>query len=151
MAESTNTLESCGFMVHDVARLMRRNFNRRVQDLQMTQAQWRTIAILSRKPGISQKALADILEIQPISAARLLDRLQAAEWIERRPDPDDRRAVQLHLTDKADPITKKIRAKAAETYKQAMTGISEEDQQKFFDVLTRMRANVIDCDETKGK
>lgn len=151
MADSNNSLEGCGFLLSDVSRLLRRNFNRRVQELELTQAQWRTLAILSRKPGISQKHLADILEMQPISVGRLLDRLQAADWIERRPDPDDRRAVCLHLTPKADPILKKIKAHGAETIKQATQGISKDDLEKLFDLLGRMRANVIDCEDVKGK
>ncbi len=134
--------ESCGFLLNDVARLLRRNFNRRVQGLGLTQTQWRTLAILSRKGGISQKQLADILEMQPISVGRLLDRMQAAGWIERQPDPQDRRAVRLHLAVKADPILREMKGHSIEVLKQVNQGISAQDQQRFFDILTRMRANV---------
>lgn len=141
-ASRAQPLDHCGFMLSDVARLVRRNFNRRVTELKMTQEQWRTIAILSRNPGISQKSLADILEMQPISVGRLIDRLQAAGFIERRPDPADRRAFCLHLTPQADPILKKIKVHANETIRHAMQGISEADQQALFDILARMRTNL---------
>ncbi len=142
MADIATPQEGCGFLLNDVARLMRRNFNRRVQALGLTQTQWRTLAILSRKPGISQKQLADILEMQPISVGRLLDRMQAAGWIERRPDPADRRAVCLHLAVKADPILKEMKGHSVEVLRDANQGISPQEQQMFFDILTRMRANV---------
>ena len=131
-----------GFLIQDVARLMRREFNRRVTELELTQAQWRALSIMWRKPGMRQIELADILEMQPISVGRLLDRLQAAGWVDRKADPSDRRATQLYLTDRAEPILSKLRMHGAETRAFALTGISEKDRQQFFDILTRMRANL---------
>src|SRR3546814_9002902 len=75
---------SLGFLLNDVSRLMRRNLNRRVQALGLTQSQWRALAYLSRQEGINQATLADTLEVQPITLARLIDRLEAAGWVERR-------------------------------------------------------------------
>ena len=131
-----------GFLLQDVARLMRRDFNRRVQELELTQAQWRALSLMGRKPGMRQRELADILEMQPISVARLLDRLQAAGWVDRKADPGDRRATQLYLTERAEPILTKLRKHGAETRAAALTGISEAERQQFFDILTRMRANM---------
>lgn len=142
MPDKNTPQEGCGFLLNDVARLLRRNFNRRVQALGLTQTQWRTLGILSRRPGISQRQLADILEMQPISVGRLLDRMQATGWIERRPDPQDRRALCLYLAVKADPILKEMKGHSAEVLKEANQGISDQEQKIFFDILTRMRANV---------
>lgn len=86
-----------GFLLHYVARLLRGNFNRRVQALGLTQAQCRVLLHLSRNEGIQQVALAEILEVQPVTLARLLDKLQAAGLIERRRDGQDRRAFCLWL------------------------------------------------------
>jgi DNA-binding MarR family transcriptional regulator len=141
-------LENMGFMLQDVARLMRRNFNRRLQDLNLTQAQWRALSILWRNPGIRQSQLADILEMQPISVGRLLDRMQASGWVERRPDPGDRRALQLHLTEKAEPILARIRADAARLRDDVLNGISENDQEIFLALLTRMRASLCSMEQT---
>ncbi|MEZ5508143.1 MAG: MarR family transcriptional regulator [Gammaproteobacteria bacterium] len=78
---------SLGFVISDVARLIRRNFNRRVQHLGLTQAQWQVLAHLARNEGIRQIQLADVLDMQPISVAWIIDRMEAAGWVERRPDP----------------------------------------------------------------
>ena len=67
-----------GFLLHEVSRLMRRNFDRQVKPLGLTQAQWRTLAHLARNEGITQVMLAEILEIRPMTLARLIDRSSAA-------------------------------------------------------------------------
>ncbi len=131
-----------GFLLQDVARLMRREFNRRVQDLELTQAQWRALSLMCRDPGMRQCELADILEMQPISVARLLDRLEASGWVERKADPSDRRASKLYLTERAEPIMAKLRKNGAETRAYALAGVSDKDRQMLSDILTRMRANL---------
>jgi len=141
--------EQLGFMIQDVARLMRTDFNRRVQELDLTQAQWRALLTLSRNPGMRQCHLADALETQPISAARLLDRMQAAGWVERRDDPGDRRATQLYLTEQAQPTLKDLKKHSAATRGEALAGISEDEQKQFLDILMRMRANMLG--EAKAK
>ena len=134
---------SLGFLIHDVARLLRRNFNRGVQALGLTQTQWRAIAQLSRNEGINQVTLADILEVQPISLARLLDRMQASGLIERRPDPRDRRAVQLYLTAEAEPILAALRAQAAETHRQALGEMAEEGHDQLIEALRTLKRNLL--------
>lgn len=135
-------LENIGFMLQDVARLMRAEFNRRVQELELTQAQWRALAILSRNPGMRQSRLADTLEMQPISVGRLIDRMESAGWVERRNDPGDRRALQLYLTEKAEPIIAKMKKHAAATRAVTLAGTTPEEQSLFLDMLMRMRANL---------
>ncbi len=134
---------SLGFLVHDIARLLRRNFNRGVQVLGLTQTQWRVIAQLSRNEGINQVTLADILEIQPISLARLIDRMQAAGLIERRPDPRDRRAVQLYLTKDAQPILGALRKQAAETQRHALGAMTEDGHERLIDALQMLKRNLL--------
>ena len=119
-----------GFLINDVARLVRRNFNRRVQSLGLTQAQWRAIAHLSRSEGMTQVALADSLEIQPITLTRLIDRMEAAGWVERRNHPLDRRAVQLFLKPKAQPVLEEMHGFASETLAEAVAGMSAADQRR---------------------
>lgn len=131
-----------GFMLQDVARLMRREFNRRVQELGLTQAQWRALSLMGRKPGMRQRDLAEILEMQPISVARLLDRLQAAGWVERKADPEDRRAARLYLTDRAEPILSKLRQHGADTRAVALANVSEDERKSLLDILQRMRRNM---------
>lgn len=134
--------ETLGFIIQDVARLMRRNFNRRVQDLGLTQAQWQILVLISRMEGARQSQIADILEMQPISVARMLDRMESAGWVERRPDPQDRRAVNLYLTAKAEPILEQMRARAAQTRALALSGLSGEDHDAVSAILQKMRDNL---------
>jgi MarR family transcriptional regulator, transcriptional regulator for hemolysin len=135
-------IENIGFMLQDVARLMRCEYNRRVQELALTQAQWRALSILSRKPGLRQNQLAEMLEMQPISIGRLIDRLQAAGWVERKADPTDRRALQLYLTAQSEPILAQLKKHGAACRAAVLAGVSEEEQREFLDILSRMRANM---------
>ena len=135
-------LENLGFMLQDVARLMRVNYNRRVQGLELTQAQWRALTILLRNPGMWQCHLADALETKPISAARLIDRMEAAGWVERRADPKDRRAIQLYPTKQSEPIMAALKKHGAACRGCALEGISVAEQEQFLDILMRMRANM---------
>ncbi len=135
--------ESFGFVLQDVARLMRRDFNRRVQDLGLTQAQWQILVRISKMEGAPrQSQIADMLEMQPISVARMIDRMVAAGWVERRPDKDDRRAVNLYLTDKVEPILEQMRLRAVETRELSAAGLSKEDQVTLLNILQKMKNNL---------
>ena len=90
-----------GFVVHDVARLLAKRFDQRAKSLGLTRAQWRALAFLAREEGISQARLSDILEVEPITLVRLVDRMEEAGWVVRRPHPTDRRLRLLFLTEKA--------------------------------------------------
>jgi len=137
---------SVGFLLHEVSRLLRRNFNRRVQDLGMSQAQWQALAHLSRLEGASQVTLAERLEIQPITLGRLIDRLEEAGLVERRRDPADRRAVRLYLTDKAQPLIDRMWAVAAKTREDAMASLPDERRELLIETLYAMKANLLDAE-----
>src|ERR1700686_3322275 len=79
------------FLLHDVARLLRGEADRRASAHGMTRAQWVILFWLERQPGLSQKELAEILEVEPITVGRLVDRLELRGMVERRPDARDRR------------------------------------------------------------
>ncbi|MGK2871100.1 MAG: MarR family winged helix-turn-helix transcriptional regulator [Alphaproteobacteria bacterium] len=145
MTNNTDPKQSLGFLLHDISRLMRRDFNRRVEGFELTQVQWRTLAHLARHEGVRQVALAEILEIQPITLARLIDRLQALELVERRPDPDDRRAIQLYLTSKAQPVLDALWDQSAQTREAALEGFSESQCEQLIHMLIRVKANLGDA------
>lgn len=138
--------QSFGFVMQDVARLMRREMNRRIQSLGLTYPQCAVMGRILAEPGMTQARLSDILEMQPISVARLIDRMEAAGWVERRPHPTDRRAVCLYHTAKAEPILEKVWVQAAENRAEAARGISEKDKELLLDILKRMRANLSGSD-----
>ena len=134
-----------GFVLNDVARLMRKRFEQRARAaaLGLTRAQAAVLAHLARQEGINQAALAQLLELEPITLARLLDRLQAAGLIERRSDPKDRRAHLLYLTDAAYPLLDRIFALAAEVREDALAGVAEADRGRLLDLLIEMKANLV--------
>src|SRR5215475_13922398 len=96
------------FLLHDVARLLRVDADKRARAHGMTRAQWGILIWLERQPGLSQKELSEILEVEPITVARLIDRLEARGMVERRPDPKDRRIWRLHLCPPAYPVLREI-------------------------------------------
>ena len=136
-----------GFLVNDLARLLRRNYDRRLQSLGLTQAQWRAIAHISRNEGMNQSELADRLEVQAITLTRLIDRMQNSGWVERRSHPSDRRAVQLYLTGKCQPILEEMQSRAAETLREALAGIAQGTEQQVVDALERMKQNLAACED----
>ena len=135
--------QSVGFLVNDVARLLRRNFNRRAQELGLSQAQWQALAYLSRQEGVNQVNLAESLEIQPMTLARLIDRLQEAGLVARRPDPGDRRAFRLYLTAAARPLLDRMWDLAAETRAEAMAGLPDDRRQALIESLRHVKRNLV--------
>src|SRR4029077_17128249 len=96
--------KNLGFLLHDVARLMRKRFEQNARGLGLTRSQCSVLAHLARHEGNQQSGLPDILDVQPITLTRILDRLEEAELVERRAHPKDRRIRLLHLTPKAHPL-----------------------------------------------
>ena len=93
-----------GYLVNDVARLLRIVYDRRVQSLGLTRSQWWVLNHIFRHPGVTQSELAAILEVRRPTLGRLLDRLQAKGWVRREDDARDRRAWRVHLTAAAEPV-----------------------------------------------
>lgn len=135
--------DSLGFVLSDVARHLRRHFNRKVQDLGLTQAQWQVLFYVARHEGCRQIQVAEALDMQPISVARIIDRMQAAGWIERQSDPDDRRAFNLYLCEKAAPILQQMKKMGLEIRALAVQGIAPAEQEKLLQMLLTMRHNLI--------
>src|SRR3954467_12042 len=131
-----------GFLLHDTARLMRRDFERRSKDTGLTRAQWAVLAYVARNEGSSQAALADMLDIEPITLVRLLDKLEVAGLVERRPDPTDRRVRRLHLTGATGPLLEQLQALAAEARETALAGLSDAERQQLTDLLMKVRTNL---------
>ncbi len=135
--------QSFGCLLHDTARLLRRDFNRRAHQLGLTQTQWQALCVLSRNEGINQAALADLLEVQPITIGRLVDRLQGTGWIERRNHPTDRRAITLYLTPKAEPILNAMSKLVEETHDLALLNVTDSEREEVMSILERVKQNLL--------
>jgi len=144
--EALDLDRSFGFLVNDVARLFGRRFdqNGRGRRLGLTRAQCRILGYLARNEGINQAGLADLLEIRPMTLVRQIDRMEDSGWIERRPDPADRRARLLYPTAKAHPILGRIWNVANETRDEALAHLSPADADQLIDLLHRVHATLSD-------
>lgn len=134
--------ESMGFLIADASRLMRRNFDGRARSIGVTGPQWRVLTALARNAGINQGGLAEFLEVEPITLCRMVDRLQEAGLVERRADPNDRRAWQLYLTDRAHPLLSQLKELAAGLIDEALEGFEEDEKAQFMAMLERIRSNL---------
>src|ERR1700744_2265846 len=130
------------FLLHDVARLLRVDADKRARSHGMTRAQWGILVWLDRQPGISQKELAELLEVEPITVARLIDRLQARGMVERRPDPRDRRIWRLHLLPPARGVLHEIEDQRADMTRMLTSGVDEQSLEIMTETLLRMKATL---------
>ena len=131
------------FLLHDIARLLRVSGDRRARAHGMTRAQWVILWQLQRQPGLSQKELAEIMEVEPISVARLVDRLAARAMVERRDDPTDRRIWRLHLLPPAYSVLDHMRTERDDVAELLATGLSPQTLAMVRQSLIAMKANVL--------
>ncbi|WP_221799517.1 MarR family winged helix-turn-helix transcriptional regulator [Oceanobacter mangrovi] len=141
--ENDDPTRYLGILIHEVARLYRRDFEVRAQDLGLTIAQWRALSYLSRNEGMNQVALADVLEIKPITLARQLDKMEQAGWVERRRDPADRRVSRLYLTPASQPLLDEMASRGAETRQQALGGLTNAEQLQIVSLLQDLKTNLL--------
>ena len=134
--------DNIGTMVAHVARLMRRAFDERARKIGVTRPQWQVLSLLGMHAGINQGGLAELLEVEPITLGRMIDRLQEAELVERRADPADRRAWRLHLTAKGVDLLELLQPHALETIAHMLDGVDEEARACLKHSLDRMRSNL---------
>ena len=143
---------SLGFLLHDAQRLLRKHFEARGSEYGLSSAQWRLLVILVKEDGAGQARLAELLEIEPISVSRLIDRMVEGGWVERRQDANDRRVRMVFATQKARTAFEKVKSLASDLYDTAMDGLSAEERETLFHALRTVCDNLSDgesaCDGT---
>ncbi|MDX8462895.1 MarR family winged helix-turn-helix transcriptional regulator [Mesorhizobium humile] len=137
-------IDRLGFLIHDVQRLMRKRFEARASGLGLSSAQWRLMVRVAKEEGINQARLAELLEIEPISVSRLVDRMEEGGWIERRQDATDRRVRMIFPTEKASAAYADVKSLAGEVYEESLTGVSPEDRRILIRVLDTIVQNLTD-------
>jgi len=137
-------------LLHDVARMMRVRFDQRARLSGMTRAQWVILARLERQPGLSQNEMAAILEVEPISVGRLIDRLEARGLVERRNDPTDRRVRRLHLLPAAKPFLDEITEQRDRLSVEFLDGISPEARSQLVEAFLRMKCNLTETPQPRA-
>jgi len=142
-------METLPFEIAETAHAMRKAFDRRAIGLGVTRAQWKVLFRLTRQPGMRQIELADLLDVEPITLTRIIDRLQEAGLVERSSDPSDRRVWRLHVTAKAQPLVEKLRAIADEMAAETFSGVDPSEIEITRRVLERLRENAGRCGAVK--
>ena len=138
-------METLPFEIGETAHALRKAFDRLAVGLGVTRAQWKVLFRLTRTPGLRQVELADLLELEPITLCRIVDRLEEAGLVERTRDPDDRRAWRLHVTARAQPLVEKLQGIGAELVGQAFAGMDPRDIEIARKVLAQARENANRC------
>jgi DNA-binding MarR family transcriptional regulator len=134
-------METIPFEIGETAHALRKAFDRLAVGMGVTRAQWKVLFKLTRQPGLRQVELADMLDLEPITLCRIVDRLEEAGLVERARDPEDRRAWRLHVTEKAQPLIDELQAVGSELVAQAFAGIDQKDIETTRAVLARVREN----------
>lgn len=140
LSKTDNTL---GTLVHEVAHLLRTHIDRRVEPYNLTRAKWLALGVLDRRDGITQTELADYLELDKSTIGRLLDRLEERGFIRREKDPNDRRIFRIFIAKTAYPVLTELEQVADGVRAQALSGISEEDNEKLLALLGQVKKNLI--------
>lgn len=143
-----NNESTLGFLLHDVARLLRKRFEQRAKCLGLTRSQWQALAHLAKNEGIHQGGLAEILEIEPITLVRILDKLAERGLIERRQHPTDRRIWLLYIREEAHPLMAEMREIGEMTRGEALDGIPQEQRELLFEILSGMKTNLVQACRT---
>ena len=134
--------EEISFLLADVSRLMRQAYQREARAQPLTLAQARALVYVERHEGLCQRELAQLLEVQPMTLAKLLDQLAALDLIERRADPKDRRAFRIHLRPQAQTQLAAVGKLAQRIRGRALEGLSAEQTQALADTLLHMRSRL---------
>lgn len=131
-----------GYLIGDVSRMIRTVYDRRVEPLGLTRAQWRVMTRLNRLESCTQTELAVELEIEKPTLGKLIERLEAKGWVERRADATDARSKRVFLTPAARPLLKEMYLQADEVIEGVFAGIDREEADRLRDTLGRIKNNL---------
>jgi MarR family transcriptional regulator, transcriptional regulator for hemolysin len=134
---------SIGLLLIDTGRLLRKRFEQNVRGTGLTRAQWQVLKEIYIQEGLNQGALAELLEVEPITVGRLVDRLEQAGLIERRPHPTDRRAWSLYLLPAAHPLLETLKVIGAQTRAEFLQEMSDAEIDEAMRLLTKMKSSLI--------
>src|SRR6187431_3125828 len=141
---NSDGIDRLGFLIHDAQRLLRKRFEMRGAEYGLSAAQWRLLVRLVKDEGAPQARLAEILEIEPISVSRLLDRMEAGGWITRQQDASDRRVRMIFPTDKSHMAFAAIKSVAGEVYEEALSGLTADERRMVIRGLGAIVENLSD-------
>lgn len=136
------------FVLNDVARLLRKQFYERARPVGMTPAQYRVLANLWRAEGINQSELAEVLDVENITLSRHVDKMEKEGWIERRRDPNDRRAWRLYISEAAHPLLQRMREIGDQTYRDTLVDLSATERTALLTALITLKERLLGMNGT---
>src|SRR5262245_46552731 len=136
-------LKNFGFLLKDVTRLYTRHFEQRAAQLGMTLPQCKVLGVLARNEGATQVQLAELTDTDPMTLVRILDRMEQDDWIERRPDPKDRRVRRLHLRPASESVLAEIWRVADKARGDALAGLTAAEHTQLMSLLERVHDNLL--------
>jgi MarR family transcriptional regulator, transcriptional regulator for hemolysin len=137
-------IRNVGFLFKAVSRLWVRHFEQRATQFGMTLTHAKVLVFLSRNEGTTQARLAELSDTDPMTLVRVLDRMEKDGWLERRPDPSDRRAYRLFLKRAADPVLAEINRIGDKARGEALAGLSQDERAHLLTLLERIHANLVE-------
>ena len=137
-----NPDSSIGFLISDVSRLLRKVYDRRVEPLGLTRAQWRVLVHLYRREGVSQTELAGILEIEKPTLGKLIEKLEKKGWVERQVNARDQRARRLVITEAVRPLINRMEILAEAVHDDALAGLAAEQERQLTEILLVVKSNL---------
>lgn len=142
-SDSFKTRAPLAYLVHEVAKLMKRRFDEEAQRHGITMPQWRTLAVIAQHDGITQSAIAAEIDADPMTVSGILDRLDKRRLIDRYPDPSDSRAKLATLTDEGQLLYEEARRVGLDLYRSTLVGLSQSEQDAALHALCLMRDNLL--------
>jgi DNA-binding MarR family transcriptional regulator len=149
-ADSFRAKLPVGYLIHEVAKLMKRRFEEEARVHDMTLPQFRILAEVWRTPGVAQSTLAAAIDSDPMTVSGILDRLDKRGLVERFANPDDSRAKLARITPEGQKLVEEVRTTGLVIYEEAMRGVPKSDQDALLGALQCMRQNLINM-TTKTK
>jgi DNA-binding MarR family transcriptional regulator len=131
-----------GFLLHEVARLLRKRFEQNARGSGLTRSQWQVLSYLAENEGVNQARLAELIEIEAITLGRIVDKLEALRLIKRNSHPTDRRRWLLHLMPAARNRLERAREYDDVTRREALAGVSEDDRRHLLKTLQALKENL---------
>lgn len=137
-----------GFMLHDVSRLRRTVYDQRLKPMGITRSQWWVLSNLSRQgsTGLMQIELARLLDVGKVTLGGLIDRLEESGYVQRVPDPVDRRSKRVIPSEKGKALVARLEGVGRNVNKEIMKGISADDEAQLVQILSRMKNNLIELE-----
>ena len=139
-----------GYLIGDVSRMLRTVYDRRVEPLGLTRAQWRVLARISRIEGCTQTELAAELEIEKPTLGKLIERLEEKEWVTRRPDENDARTKRVFLTKRSGPVLNEMFSLADDVLHAAIAGLSRQEADQLNAALLQVKSNLSELLNSDG-